>query len=71
MSPRWRVGRSLGRTLYLDDKVIGMVDTPELASDIVAAMNEWESTRNDGKPYCDDPDCPDCGPTPYHGEVKP
>jgi hypothetical protein len=39
MSPRWRVGRSLGRTLYLDDKVIGMVDTPELAARIVEAMN--------------------------------
>jgi len=31
----WRVGRKLGRTLYKDDVVVGMVDTPELASEIV------------------------------------
>lgn len=36
----WRVGRSLGRTLYVDGAVVGMVDTPELAERIVAAMNE-------------------------------
>ena len=37
---RWRVGRKLGRTLYKDDRCVGMVDTPELAAEIVAAMNE-------------------------------
>lgn len=37
--PRWRVGKSLGRTLYVDDRCIGMVDTAELAESIVAAMN--------------------------------
>lgn len=36
---RWRVGRSLGRTLYIGDEVIGMVDTSEQAATIVAAMN--------------------------------
>jgi hypothetical protein len=36
---KWRVGRKLGRTLYRGDQVVGMVDTPELAADIVAAMN--------------------------------
>lgn len=39
MSDRWRVGRTLGRTLYLDGRVCGMVDTPEMAAAIVAAMN--------------------------------
>lgn len=34
----WRVGRKLGRTLYLDDVCVGMVDTPELAERIVRAM---------------------------------
>lgn len=38
-APRWRVGRTLGRTLYVDDKCVGMVDTPELAAAIVEAMN--------------------------------
>jgi hypothetical protein len=49
-----RVGRKLGRTLYLSldsdsvfenrDWVIGMVDTPELAREITRrwnAMNDW------------------------------
>jgi hypothetical protein len=35
----WRVGRKLGRTLYLNEELAGMVDTPELAEAIVAAMN--------------------------------
>jgi hypothetical protein len=38
-SGRWRVGRHLGRTLYIDDQVVGMVDTVELAAAIVDAMN--------------------------------
>lgn len=37
--PQWRVGKTLGRTLYLDDKCVGMVDTPEIANLIVKAMN--------------------------------
>ena len=37
--PLWRVGRKLGRTLYVHDQVVGMVDTPELAAAIVDAMN--------------------------------
>ena len=37
--PRWRVGRTLGRTLYRDGRCVGMVDTPELAAEIVAALN--------------------------------
>jgi hypothetical protein len=36
---RWRVGRTLGRTLYVGDKCIGMVDTPAIAEDIVDRMN--------------------------------
>lgn len=35
----WRVGRSLGRTLYKDNVCIGMVDTPELATEIARKMN--------------------------------
>jgi hypothetical protein len=35
----WRVGRKLGRTLYRDDVVVGMVDTPEIAAAIIEAMN--------------------------------
>lgn len=39
IEPRWRVGRKLGRTIYRDWVCVGMVDTPELAAEIVAAMN--------------------------------
>jgi hypothetical protein len=39
------VGRSQLRTLYRDDVLVGLVDTPEIAAEIVAAMNrrfpEW------------------------------
>jgi hypothetical protein len=41
----------VGRTLYVDDKLVGMVDTPEIAAQIAAAMN------NHGK-------CPCCGQWP-------
>ena len=37
--PTWRVGKSLGRTLYCDEHCIGIVDTPDLAAAIVEAMN--------------------------------
>lgn len=35
----WRQGNKLGRTLYIDNVCIGMVDTPAIAKSIVAAMN--------------------------------
>ena len=38
--PKWRVGRKLGRTLYVGEQCVGMVDTKELAAAIVARMNE-------------------------------
>jgi len=36
----WRQGRKVGRTLYFDDILVGMVDTPNLAAAICAAMNK-------------------------------
>lgn len=35
----WRVGRKLGRTLYDGDVFVGLMDTPELAAQTVAAVN--------------------------------
>jgi hypothetical protein len=35
----WRPGRKVGRTLYHDGKLVGLVDTPELAAGICDAMN--------------------------------
>lgn len=52
---RWRVGRSLGRTIFVQtgdqpakanvedgDVVIGMMDTPELAQLVVDAVNAYQ-----------------------------
>lgn len=39
IEPRWHVGRKLGRTLYREGRFVGVVDTPELAAEIVATMN--------------------------------
>ena len=46
---RWRVGRKLGRTLYLSDVCVGMVDTPELASEIVSTLNGCEAALDRGR----------------------
>lgn len=51
----WRIGRKVGRTIYVqvgdhasdDDHLIGMMDTPELAQVVVNSVNQmWreEST---------------------------
>lgn len=48
-SGRWRVGvvsRTTGRTLYRDGELIGLVDTAEIAEQIVAAMNEKERQKH-------------------------
>lgn len=39
MAERWRVGGKLKRTLYRDEQLVGLVDTPELAAEIVETMN--------------------------------
>lgn len=39
MKERWRVGEKLGRTLYRNGQCVGMVDTRELAEEIVRCMN--------------------------------
>jgi hypothetical protein len=45
---KWRVGRSVGRTIYNgNDQLIGLMDTPELARRVVEAVNharQQEST---------------------------
>jgi hypothetical protein len=35
----WRTGRKFGRTLYRNEVCAGMVDTPEIAAEIVEAIN--------------------------------
>jgi hypothetical protein len=70
IEPRWRVGRTLGRTLYRDGVCVGIVDTPEIAAEIVAACNAARTQREKvgasqtpAKPPCDHPDCFVCGGT--------
>lgn len=55
--PEMRTGRTLGRTLYLvtgedwrDHQCIGIVDTPELAEAIVAAVNAAGGLRDAHRP---------------------
>lgn len=51
MAERWRTGRSLGRTLYIangpedakNDTLVGMMDTPELAELVCAAVNYYHA----------------------------
>ena len=52
---RWRVGRSIGRTVYImtgdtpakGDTVVGMLDTPELATLVVEAVNAHLDKESD------------------------
>lgn len=48
-APRWRVGRSLGRTLYRDEHFVGVLDTPELAREVVEAMNGKAPKATEGE----------------------
>lgn len=38
-APAWRVGRKVGRTVYIGDELVGVMDSPELASQVVSAVN--------------------------------
>lgn len=38
MAAAWRVGKTLGRTLYLDDRCIGMLDDARLARVLVEGL---------------------------------
>jgi hypothetical protein len=44
---KWRVGKKVGRTVYIGDDpgdLVGVMDTPELAARVVAAVNAVEAT---------------------------
>lgn len=61
----WRVGRKLGRTIYKDDAIVGLVDTPELAAEIVARMNEPSPVRAE---RTQTEDCPAVGSGGQHSQ---
>lgn len=61
--PLWRVGRSVGRTIYRmvgdeaskQDVLIGVIDTPELAAQAVEAVNAITRVRKfaaEMRTYC-------------------
>lgn len=44
---RWRTGRKVGRTIYdANDRLIGVMDTPELARKAAAAPEMYELLRS-------------------------
>ena len=51
--PRWRVGRTVGRTLYIHDgddpdgsgRLVGLMDTVELAEYVVTVVNWYQRTH--------------------------
>lgn len=42
MTPRWRTGRSIGRTLYRDDKDVAYFADREVAAEVAAILNGEE-----------------------------
>lgn len=62
---RWRVGIKLGRTLYVGDDLVGVMDTPALALLVVEAVNKYDRVRESvlarAPLYFEHPTCPDCG----------
>lgn len=43
----WRTGRKVGRTVYFNDQIVGLMDTPELAGMVTASANVATATLND------------------------
>lgn len=39
MPDMWRTGRKVGRTIYRNDELVGVMDTPQLAEQVVDAVN--------------------------------
>jgi hypothetical protein len=71
---KWRAGRKVGRTLYLNDALMGVLDTPELAAQVVAALNgmatdtggeaQADAIKAAVAPHvckCSNGPCPKCG----------
>ena len=48
MSWPWRVGTKRGRTVYIGDKLVGMMDESVLAELVVRAVNEWTQRSKAG-----------------------
>lgn len=45
----WRVGRKVKRTVYIGDDLVGLMDTPELADEVVRAVNNRRMVESAGR----------------------
>jgi hypothetical protein len=45
-SERWRVGRKVGRTIYIGDRLVGLMDNENLARQVVEAVNGTPRIEN-------------------------
>lgn len=43
----WRIDRKAPKNIYVDDVDVGRIDDPDLAAEIVAAMNLYEAILQD------------------------
>lgn len=46
MTSYWRTGTKVGRTLYFGGNLVGLMDTPELAQGVVAALGAESRMAN-------------------------
>lgn len=60
MAERWRTGRKVGRTIYAhkdgdyEGRLIGMMDTPDLAAEVVRAVNNMRVIAEAQTRFADD-----------------
>lgn len=47
--PIWRVGAKVGRTIYRDNVLVGVMDTPGLAGEIVNAIQQEQASALIGR----------------------
>lgn len=46
LETKFRVGRSVGRTIYFGEELVGLMDTPDLARRFVEAINKVENRED-------------------------
>jgi hypothetical protein len=51
---RWRTGRKVGRTVYLDDKLVGLMDTVDLAEFFVSLANRFDQVKAEAAAKAED-----------------
>lgn len=67
MTQTWRVGRTVGRTIYLNDALVGVMDTPELAAQAVAALESHDTADYSALQHTSGPECHSEGLSPQRG----